>query len=202
MRTSIFRVLIGGVCVYHVIKPIQIHLNFLSMPGMCVKTSSVSDKQKVFLNICQSQAVPPPPHLSQEALVKLLESEDPTSYRVPMSLGEPHTEVDNSESYNRIFRFSILLLLFLSVIQFKFHCVKPKRKEIRSHFWMAKQPPSFLLTSFLDKIFDMHSEYFYVCQVHKAVLCMMSWSMRSSSRNVRYVSCMWMKVPQEYAFIM
>uniref|UniRef100_A0A672JT01 PIH1 domain-containing protein 1 n=1 Tax=Sinocyclocheilus grahami TaxID=75366 RepID=A0A672JT01_SINGR len=65
-------------------------------PGMCVKTSSVSDKKKVFLSICQSQAVPPPPHLSQEALVDLLESEDPTSYRVPMSLGEPHTEVDNS----------------------------------------------------------------------------------------------------------
>uniref|UniRef100_A0A673IEA5 PIH1 domain-containing protein 1 n=1 Tax=Sinocyclocheilus rhinocerous TaxID=307959 RepID=A0A673IEA5_9TELE len=65
-------------------------------PGMCVKTFSVSDKKKVFLNICQSQAVPPPPHLSQEALVDLLESEDPTSYRVPMSLGEPHTEVDNS----------------------------------------------------------------------------------------------------------
>ncbi|XP_056307319.1 PIH1 domain-containing protein 1 isoform X2 [Danio aesculapii] len=65
-------------------------------PGMCVKTFSVSDKKKVFLNICQSQTVPPPPHLSQEALVELLESEDPTSYRVPMSLGEPHTEVDNS----------------------------------------------------------------------------------------------------------
>ncbi|XP_051572131.1 PIH1 domain-containing protein 1 [Myxocyprinus asiaticus] len=65
-------------------------------PGMCVKTSSVSDKQKVFLNICQSPAVPPPPHLSQEALVDLLESEDPTSYRVPMSLGEPHTEMDNN----------------------------------------------------------------------------------------------------------
>ncbi|XP_058625765.1 PIH1 domain-containing protein 1 [Onychostoma macrolepis] len=65
-------------------------------PGMCVKTSSMSDKKKVFLNICQSQAVPPPPHLSQEALVELLESEDPTSYRVPMSLGEPRTEVDNS----------------------------------------------------------------------------------------------------------
>ncbi|RXN12988.1 PIH1 domain-containing 1-like isoform X2 [Labeo rohita] len=64
--------------------------------GMCVKSSSMSDKKKVFLNICQSQAVPPPPHLSQEALVELLESEDPTSYRVPMSLGEPHTEVDNS----------------------------------------------------------------------------------------------------------
>ncbi|XP_051995343.1 PIH1 domain-containing protein 1 [Xyrauchen texanus] len=65
-------------------------------PGMCVKTSSVLDKQKVFLNICQSPAVPPPPHLSQEALVDLLESEDPTGYRVPMSLGEPHTEMDNN----------------------------------------------------------------------------------------------------------
>lgn len=77
----------------------------LLMPGMCVKTSSMSDKKKVFLNICQSQAVPPPPHLSQEALVELLESEDPTSYRVPMSLGEPHTEVDNSESIH-IFKFT------------------------------------------------------------------------------------------------
>ncbi|TRY93202.1 hypothetical protein DNTS_006324 [Danionella cerebrum] len=65
-------------------------------PGMCVKTSSVSDKKKVFVNICKSQTVPPPPPLSQEALVELLESEDPTSFRVPMSLGEPHTEVDNS----------------------------------------------------------------------------------------------------------
>ncbi|XP_056608851.1 PIH1 domain-containing protein 1 isoform X2 [Triplophysa dalaica] len=65
-------------------------------PGMCVKTLSMSDQKKVFLNICQSETVPPPPHLSQEALVTLLESEDPTSYRVPMSLGEPHAEADNS----------------------------------------------------------------------------------------------------------
>ncbi|KAA0705684.1 PIH1 domain-containing protein 1 [Triplophysa tibetana] len=65
-------------------------------PGMCVKTLSLSDQKKVFLNICQSETVPPPPHLSQEALVTLLESEDPTSYRVPMSLGEPHAEADNS----------------------------------------------------------------------------------------------------------
>ncbi|KAJ8251078.1 hypothetical protein GJAV_G00217010 [Gymnothorax javanicus] len=32
-------------------------------PGMCVKTLSIPDKQKVFVNICQSPAVPPPPHL-------------------------------------------------------------------------------------------------------------------------------------------
>ncbi|KAL0993601.1 hypothetical protein UPYG_G00110320 [Umbra pygmaea] len=65
-------------------------------PGFCVKTLTMPDKQKMFVNICQSAAVPPPPHLSREALVELLESEDPSGYRVPMSLGEPHTELDNS----------------------------------------------------------------------------------------------------------
>lgn len=65
-------------------------------PGMCVKTLSEPDKQKVFVNICQSNSVPPPPELSKEELVELLQSEDPSGYRVPMSLGEPHTETDNS----------------------------------------------------------------------------------------------------------
>ncbi|KAF7647517.1 hypothetical protein LDENG_00171200 [Lucifuga dentata] len=65
-------------------------------PGMCVKTLSESDNQKVFVNICQSASVPPPPDLSREELVELLQSEDPSGYRVPMSLGEPHTELDNS----------------------------------------------------------------------------------------------------------
>ncbi|KAJ7989927.1 hypothetical protein DPEC_G00309560 [Dallia pectoralis] len=65
-------------------------------PGLCVKTLALPDKQKVFVNICQSAAVPAPPPLSREKLVELLESEDPSGYRVPMSLGEPHTEVDNS----------------------------------------------------------------------------------------------------------
>uniref|UniRef100_A0AAY5KM78 PIH1 domain-containing protein 1 n=1 Tax=Esox lucius TaxID=8010 RepID=A0AAY5KM78_ESOLU len=67
-------------------------------PGLCVKTLTLPDKQKVFVNICQSATVPTPPQLSREKLVELLESEDPSGYRVPMSLGEPHTEVDNSKA--------------------------------------------------------------------------------------------------------
>lgn len=66
------------------------------LPGMCVKTVSEPGMQKVFINICQSNSVPPPPDLSREELVELLQSEDPSGYRVPMTLGEPHTEIDNS----------------------------------------------------------------------------------------------------------
>ncbi|MBN3309824.1 PIHD1 protein, partial [Amia calva] len=64
-------------------------------PGLCIKTVS-SQGTKVFVNICQSPQIPPPPPLTEAGLVKLLQSDDPSSYRVPMSLGEPHAEIDNS----------------------------------------------------------------------------------------------------------
>ncbi|XP_051789970.1 PIH1 domain-containing protein 1 isoform X1 [Erpetoichthys calabaricus] len=64
-------------------------------PGLCVKTKC-SDGGKVFVNVCQSSQVPAPPPLSEAELIQLLESDDPSSFRVPMSLGEPHAEVDNS----------------------------------------------------------------------------------------------------------
>ncbi|XP_062387131.1 PIH1 domain-containing protein 1 [Sardina pilchardus] len=65
--------------------------------GLCAKTFTLPEQQKVFLNICQSPQVPLPPPLSHEDLMELLESDDPSGYRVPMSLGEPHTELDNSK---------------------------------------------------------------------------------------------------------
>ncbi|XP_072299666.1 PIH1 domain-containing protein 1 [Eucyclogobius newberryi] len=65
-------------------------------PGMCIKTAIEPSKQKVFINICQSNSVPPPPDLSRDELVELLQSEDPSGFRVPMSLGEPHSETDNN----------------------------------------------------------------------------------------------------------
>ncbi|XP_027019859.1 PIH1 domain-containing protein 1 isoform X1 [Tachysurus fulvidraco] len=67
-------------------------------PGFCVKTFSLPDKQKVFVNICKSADVPPPPPISHDALVDLLDSDDPTGYKVPMSLGEAHAEMDNSSN--------------------------------------------------------------------------------------------------------
>lgn len=71
--------------------PILYHL-----PGLCIKTISEPSKEKVFVNICQSSSVPPPPQISREELVELLQSDNPSDYRVPMSLGIPHIEMDNS----------------------------------------------------------------------------------------------------------
>ncbi|XP_072282802.1 PIH1 domain-containing protein 1 [Pyxicephalus adspersus] len=66
-------------------------------PGFCIKTRT-SKNEKIFINICKSNKIPAPPDLSEQELVSILESDDPSGYRVPMSIGEPHVEVDNSGS--------------------------------------------------------------------------------------------------------
>ncbi|XP_073526534.1 PIH1 domain-containing protein 1-like [Phyllobates terribilis] len=63
--------------------------------GFCIKTRT-SKNTKIFINICKSNQIPAPPDLTEQELVSILESDDPSGYRVPMSLGEPHVEVDNS----------------------------------------------------------------------------------------------------------
>jgi len=68
------------------IKPIQ---------GLCVKTRD-SDKNKVFLNICTSDAIPAPEDITEEELIKILESDDVSNFRVPMSIGQPHSENDKA----------------------------------------------------------------------------------------------------------
>ena len=40
--------------------------------------------------------MPAPKDLSDDDLLRLLESEDQSGYRIPMSIGEGHVEVDNS----------------------------------------------------------------------------------------------------------
>ncbi|XP_030330215.1 LOW QUALITY PROTEIN: PIH1 domain-containing protein 1 [Strigops habroptila] len=64
-------------------------------PGLCVKTRAGG--AKVFLNVCHSREVPPPPPLSPPGLWRLLHGPRPPpggGFRIPMSLGEPHAELD------------------------------------------------------------------------------------------------------------
>lgn len=46
---------------------------------------------------CHTQ-IPSPKDITDEDLVKLLEADDPSGFRIPMSLGEPHAELDKGVS--------------------------------------------------------------------------------------------------------
>uniref|UniRef100_A0A1E1XS72 PIH1 domain-containing protein 1 n=1 Tax=Amblyomma sculptum TaxID=1581419 RepID=A0A1E1XS72_AMBSC len=65
-------------------------------PGFCVKLKDTSTGAKLFINVCHTPELPEPRDIDDEELIHILESEDPTSYRVPLSLGLPHEEVDKS----------------------------------------------------------------------------------------------------------
>ncbi|KAK7107474.1 PIH1 domain-containing protein 1-like [Littorina saxatilis] len=64
-------------------------------PGFCVKLKTKSG-EKVFINVCHSDMVPPTRDISDDELLKVLESDDMTQFRIPMCIGEPHAEVDKS----------------------------------------------------------------------------------------------------------
>ncbi|CAL8077958.1 unnamed protein product [Calicophoron daubneyi] len=62
--------------------------------GFCVKLKT-ANKEKVFVNICQSDKVPLPRDISEDELRELLEDiEGSPPFKIPMSIGEPHAELD------------------------------------------------------------------------------------------------------------
>ncbi|XP_068717658.1 PIH1 domain-containing protein 1-like isoform X2 [Montipora capricornis] len=67
---------------------------FVPKPGYVIKLRN-SKEEKVFINICTSEKIPAPREINDTELVNILESVDATQYRVPMSLGEAHVELDN-----------------------------------------------------------------------------------------------------------
>ncbi|XP_045495316.1 PIH1 domain-containing protein 1-like [Colias croceus] len=72
---------------YKIVKP---------TPGFCVKTFTKPDNKKLFVNVCLTDAIPCPRDITNEELMQILSSEDPSSYRVPMSIGEGRMEPDKS----------------------------------------------------------------------------------------------------------
>lgn len=84
-------------------------------PGFCVKTFTKSDFKKVFVNICLTEAIPCPRDISNEELMQILNSEDPSSYRVPMSIGEGRTEQDKSGSPATVYDVAINPVFFSKI---------------------------------------------------------------------------------------
>ena len=68
-------------------------------PGQCIKTRNIKTKEKVFVNVCTSSTVPPPANISEMELLQMLDKlDDPDhiiDYKIPMSLGAAHAELDN-----------------------------------------------------------------------------------------------------------
>ncbi|GAB6018718.1 PIH1 domain-containing protein 1 [Chamberlinius hualienensis] len=64
-------------------------------PGFCVKLKS-DDGKKIFINICKSLDLPPPKDIGEDELIAILESDSPSGYKIPLSLGDPHHEKDKS----------------------------------------------------------------------------------------------------------
>lgn len=98
-------------------------------PGFCVKTYTKPDNKKVFVNICLTDAIPCPRDITNNELMQILSSDDPSSYRVPMSLGEGRTEQDksgapatvydvaiNPEFFKKIEKDDLFQTFFLTVV--------------------------------------------------------------------------------------
>ncbi|XP_063375800.1 PIH1 domain-containing protein 1-like [Cydia fagiglandana] len=98
-------------------------------PGFCVKTFTKPDNKKVFVNICLTEAIPSPRDITNDELMQILSSEDPSSYRVPMSIGEGRTEPDrsgapatvydvaiNPEFFKKIEKDDLFQTFFLTVV--------------------------------------------------------------------------------------
>lgn len=64
-------------------------------PGFCVKTRTESG-EKIFVNFCTSDKIGQPPNIGGDELREILETEDVGRFRVPMSVGPGHSELDKS----------------------------------------------------------------------------------------------------------
>lgn len=71
-------------------------------PGFVIKTISKKEIEgypaglKVFINVCHNGKVPPPPLATNEEIRKAIEAEDNSTYKVPLSLSSPRTDLDKS----------------------------------------------------------------------------------------------------------
>lgn len=73
-----------------------------TFPGLCIKTREVETNKKVFVNVCTTDAIPPPENVSEEDIAAIINSdivdlnERLSNFKVPMSIGSLRTEVDHN----------------------------------------------------------------------------------------------------------
>ncbi|XP_050077990.1 PIH1 domain-containing protein 1 [Anopheles maculipalpis] len=65
-------------------------------PGFCIKAFKKESKEKFFINLCQTDGIPPPRDITEEELIRILNDGDPNSFRIPMSITAPRPTLDKS----------------------------------------------------------------------------------------------------------
>ncbi|XP_067624114.1 PIH1 domain-containing protein 1 isoform X2 [Eurosta solidaginis] len=67
-------------------------------PGVCIKSFKTNSNEKFFINVCQTDEIPAPEDITEEELAEILQSEAPSSFRIPMSISDPRTTKDKSNN--------------------------------------------------------------------------------------------------------
>ncbi|KAL9925481.1 PIH1 domain containing 1 isoform 1-T2 [Glossina fuscipes fuscipes] len=66
-------------------------------PGFCIKTFKINTNEKYFINVCQTEEIPAPEDVTEDQLTAILNSDEPSSFRIPMSISEPRITKDKSD---------------------------------------------------------------------------------------------------------
>ncbi|XP_054742970.1 PIH1 domain-containing protein 1 isoform X2 [Anastrepha obliqua] len=67
-------------------------------PGFCIKSFKTNTNEKFFINLCQTEEIPEPEDITEEQLADILQSEAPSSFRIPMSISDPRITKDKSNN--------------------------------------------------------------------------------------------------------
>ncbi|XP_055590298.1 PIH1 domain-containing protein 1-like [Uranotaenia lowii] len=82
----------------HVIYKLTFFLDciFCSLAGFCVKAFVKETREKFFINLCQTEAIPAPEDVTDDQLMELLNDGSAGSFKIPMSITQPRTGQDHS----------------------------------------------------------------------------------------------------------
>jgi len=150
-------------------------LTVVPKPGFCIKTKNEKG-EKVFINVCTGENLPAAKEISDQELMDLLESDDPSGFRIPMSLGEPHAEVDksgggctaydvvvNPEFFKRMNNSEVMLGFFLTVtlegLEYKYELTLSRDwKMMKNRRFIGSLPEQNVRKESKPLIMDMDSQ--------------------------------------------
>lgn len=138
-------------------------LEILPKPAICCKTRDAGGG-KVFVNVCTSTEIPAPRLLSELQLREILQDDKKAAeFRVPMSLGEAHKELDKTggpcvvydvvihprfytQVYDSLLFKTFFITVMIEAIEGKFGIELDKNQwaTMRNKLYMGKMPKHFV----------------------------------------------------------